>query len=92
VNGGDLELPPRKQIPQDCSPGADGRVANVQIFVNVKDRDFTGWTVVQNLLSKPAHVVGEAAIYDVDAGTIRVIGGGNRGTAWMPEQPLRENS
>lgn len=47
---------------------------------------------MKELLSKPADIVGGAAVDDLDAGAVRAIGGGHPRTAQMSEQSLRKDS
>jgi len=55
----------------------------------MEDRDFTRGTVVKDFLSKSADIVRGSAIYDLNIGPVRMIRSGDRGPAWMSEQPLR---
>jgi hypothetical protein len=92
VNGGYFERPSRKQVPKDRASRAYRDVTDVQVFLNMENRDFTRGTVVKDFLSKSADIVRGSSIYDFNIGPDRMIRSGDRGTAWMSEQPLRENS
>lgn len=92
MNGCDLKRPPWKQIPQDCTTGSYRYVSDVQVLLNMEDRDFAGGTIVEYFLPKPANVVRRTAVDDLDGSAFRPVGGRNPWIAWMPEQPLRKNS